>query len=454
MKESTWTSASLDELGSAIGQGILDPVELVESYLERIEQAEEKDKIFLQVFPEKSRLQAQAARRRAQSQSRLSLYDGIPLAWKDNIDIKGKPTSAGVPALASRIANRDAAVYEVAVRAGFVCLGKTNMTELAFSGLGINPSYGTPRNPFDHMVARVPGGSSSGSAVAVARSLCPAAIGTDSGGSVRIPAAWNGLVGLKTTAGAISTEGIVPLSQTLDTIGFLTHTVKNAGSLYHVFTQTQPPYAARPKPHNLHLLVASDLVWDNSHPEVASILEQSLQRMSKAGARVGRESIPEFQAAVELVTRHGNIVHYEGFKNWGKYLNAHPDIISPDILSIFNAGAAIAESEIDLVRSGLQDLQERYVKRVEAYSAVLMPTVVHIPPVIAELEADSALYAKENALALRNTRLANLLGLCALSLPVGFAAGGWPVGIMLVGLPHSEEILLQTAAALETLLRS
>ena len=235
MTHKSWHRLSLTELGHSIEDGSLDPCDLVEYFLSRIEADQGKDTIFIQLFSEEARRGAEAARSRARNNARLSLFDGIPLAWKDNFDIAGKPTSSGIPALATKTAGKDSTAYRFASKAGLICLGKTNMTELAFSGIGINPSYGTPRNPFDDTVARVPGGSSCGSAVAVAKGLCAAALGTDTGGSIRIPAAWNNLVGFKPTVGQISTEGVVPLCQTIDTVGLLTRTVADAAVLLDVF---------------------------------------------------------------------------------------------------------------------------------------------------------------------------------------------------------------------------
>ncbi len=451
MKNQPWQDLSLNSIDIGIQEGTIDPCELTEFYLSRINTDREKDKIFIKVFENEARAQAEAARKRAKSKTRLSPCDGIPLAWKDNVDIAGKPTSAGIPALAIKPAQRDAAVYKIASQAGFICVGKTNMTELAFSGIGINPSYGTPRNPFDSTIARVPGGSSSGSAVAVAKGLCAAAVGTDTGGSIRIPAVWNNLVGLKTTAGLISTAGVVPLSPTLDTVGFLTRTVEDAALLHSIFTQTEQQDLAFLRSRDAHLLVCANLVWEDIDTKVQEAVEKALEKITESGARLTRDTIPEISETISLVNTKGNIVHYEGYKNWGAFLNQRPEIISPDILAIFNMGARISQQDIAQAYTGLKELQEQYIKRTQGYSAVLMPTVVHIPPVIADLHADSDLYAVENALALRNTRLVNLLGLCAVSIPVGFTSDDFPVGLMLVGAPRSEIELLQVAAVLEKL---
>ncbi len=277
MIEQNWKNSTLEDVGFGINNGSIDARELVEYFLTKIDHEVEKNNIFIEVFREQAKKEAEAAYERANTNTRLSLYDGIPLVWKDNFDIKGKPTSAGLKILLDRVATRDAVAYRTAADAGFICLGKTNMTELAFSGLGLNPTFGTPRNPFDLLKARVPGGSSSGSSVAVAKGLCCAAIGTDTGGSIRTPAAWNNLVGLKTTAGLISTEGVIPLSQTLDTVGFMTRCVEDAAILYHVIAQTDKVDLSGAGCKGINLLVCTNTVWDEIDPDVSAVLNSSIE---------------------------------------------------------------------------------------------------------------------------------------------------------------------------------
>ncbi len=451
MIEQVWESYTLENIGCGINNGSIDPRELVEYFLTKIDQEIEKDKIFIEVFRAQAKKEAEAAYTRANANTRLSLYDGIPLVWKDNFDIKGKPTSAGLKILLERVAKRDAVAYRASADAGFICLGKTNMTELAFSGLGINPTFGTPRNPFDLQNTRVPGGSSSGSAVAVAKGLCYAGIGTDTGGSIRTPAAWNNLVGLKTTAGLISSEGVIPLSQTLDTVGFITRCVEDAAILYHLFAQTDKVDLSGAGCKEINLLVCTNTVWDEIDPEISAVLYSAVEDIVTRGAIVKRSSIPEFEKALELINTKGNIVNYEGSKNWSEFLEANPGSISQDILDRFHVGAKIKESDIKEVYQGLKDLKKQYLKRTNNYTAVIMPTVARVPPIISELEQDSKKYALENLMSLRNTRLANLFGLCAISLPVGFTSSGLPVGLMLVAAPFSEVALLRLASALEKL---
>lgn len=447
-----WENLTLNEIGLGISKGKFDPCDIVSYFLDKIDKDPDKDKIFLRILSSRARKEAEASRERARKNKRLSPYDGIPLAWKDNIDIQGLPTSAGLPILAKKNAQNDADAFRIASEAGLICLGKTNMTELAFSGLGINPSYGTPENSFGSSEAHVPGGSSAGSAVAVAKGLCSAAIGTDTGGSVRTPAAWNGLVGLKTTAGLISTKGVVPLSQTLDTVGFLTRTVEDSASLYEVFTKTNDINLTNISCNESNLLVCSNLVWDEINSEVNSVIRNSIEKISKAGANVEWGDIVEFETVLDLLKNYGHIVNYEGNKNWGEFLDANPGSISADILDRFHIGAKIKEESINYVYKSLQEVKEQYKKRINKYNAVIMPTVSSLPPIISELESDKELYARENLLSLRNTRLVNLLGLCAITIPAGITESGFPVGMMLIAFPFSEVNLLELAAAIELVL--
>ncbi|MEM7239387.1 MAG: amidase family protein, partial [Pseudomonadota bacterium] len=220
----TWQTASAADLGRAIGDGTLDPRDLTERFIEAISSHTDSAMIYARTTPERARIEADAAHARQKSASRVGPLDGVPISWKDSFDSAGVATEGGSRLLAGRVPEADCPALMHATQAGLVCLGKTHLSELAFSGLGLNPMMATPPNTFDRR--RVPGGSSSGAAVSTTAGLAAAGIGSDTGGSVRIPAAWNGLVGLKTTIGAISCEGVIPLSVSFDTPGPLTRTVE------------------------------------------------------------------------------------------------------------------------------------------------------------------------------------------------------------------------------------
>ncbi|MDA0262141.1 MAG: amidase family protein, partial [Proteobacteria bacterium] len=231
-----WHEMTALALGAAIESGAIDPVALCDHFLDRIETQDGDHTVYIQATGTRARAEAAAASARAKSSLRRSPLDGVPISWKDLYDSAGTATTGGSPLLKDRVPQADAAVLARATRAGLVCLGKTTMTELAYSGLGINPSMGTPINPYDSQTARAPGGSSSGAAVSVARGLAAAGIGSDTGGSVRIPAAWQSLVGLKTTPGAIPLAGVLPLWPGVDTVGPLTRDIADAAALFAVLS--------------------------------------------------------------------------------------------------------------------------------------------------------------------------------------------------------------------------
>ena len=224
-----WLKMTAADLGRGIGRGEIDPVALTQTYLDAIEAHPERDRIYARVTSDRALAEATAAARRAKSGHRLSVLDGVPISWKDLFDTQGIVTEAGSNLLAGRVPDADAQVLKNASAAGLVCLGKTHMSELAFSGLGHNPSTATP--PCVNDPDAVPGGSSSGAGASVAFDLAAAGIGSDTGGSVRIPSAWNDLVGLKTTSGRLSLEGVVTLALTFDTVGPLCRSVEDAALL-------------------------------------------------------------------------------------------------------------------------------------------------------------------------------------------------------------------------------
>jgi aspartyl-tRNA(Asn)/glutamyl-tRNA(Gln) amidotransferase subunit A len=217
-------------IGRAIGEGRADPVEVAGFFLEAIAAHPHATRIYARLTPERARAEAGAARERARAGTRRGPLDGVPLSWKDLFDSAGTATEAGTPFLKGRVPERDAGVLERATQGGTVCLGKTQMTEFAFSGLGLNPRTATPPNRHDPSL--LPGGSSSGAAASVALGLAPAAVGSDTGGSIRLPAAWNDLVGFKPAWGALPLDGVVPLCPSFDTAGPIAQDVEDAGLVW------------------------------------------------------------------------------------------------------------------------------------------------------------------------------------------------------------------------------
>ena len=450
-----WHRMSALALGAGIESGAIDPRALTEFFLERIEEADGDRTIYLRLTPARARAEAEAAHRRAQTGLRQSPLDGVPISWKDLYDSAGDVTSHGTLALAERISPRDAAVMARATRAGMVCLGKTNQTEFAFSILGLNPKMGTPPNPFDEAVPRLPGGSSSGAAVSVSRGLAAAAIGSDTGGSVRVPAAWNGLVGLKTSFGLLPLDGVLGLSTSMDTVGPLTHDVADAAALFailggHFGAGNRPaPDLAGSDLSRARFALPTTLVWDSLDAGVEAPARRAVERLRAAGCAIDEMPVPELDAVEDLVSRFGAYHAAECHAMWHDVIEARPDLIYTPIQERIRAGAQMSATDAARAKQGLAAVAPNLHARIRRSGVFLMPTAASSAPPIAELEADAEVYRAANVAALRNTRLANYLDCCALTLPCGQDQNGVPVGLMLMAPPGEEERLLRLGSAIE-----
>jgi aspartyl-tRNA(Asn)/glutamyl-tRNA(Gln) amidotransferase subunit A len=441
MNDWLWMSAA--DLGRAIGSGAIDPRALAEAHLDAIADAPDAARIFTRPTPARARAEAAAAADRAARGLRRGPLDGVPIALKDLFDTAGIETEAGSALLRGRIPARDARCVSALAAAGMVVIGKTHMSELAFSGLGVNPMTATPPNVFDRDAA--PGGSSSGSAAAVAFGLAPMALGSDTGGSVRIPAAWNGLVGLKTTAGLIPLDGVVPLSPTLDTVGPLCRTVEDAALALAALTGGRAPDLGGASLRGAAFLIPQTTVLDDADPAILAGFNAAAEALAAAGARIDRAPVPEFAEALNVAGTLGAIVNTEGYAVWRDMIEADPDAMYPLIRERFRSGANFRADQIDAARLAFARLARGYLARTAAYDAVICPTVPSAPPPVARLLADEGWYIAQNLLALRNTRLGNLFGLCGLTIPTGVAA----CGLLLNGRPYDEARLLRIGRAAE-----
>lgn len=443
------------ELGRAFEAGKADPREVTEECLERAGLMDPDRRVYVRLLERRARAEAEAASDRAKRGLRRHALDGVPLSWKDLFDVAGEATAAGSLALKSRVPEYDAEVLARATRLGSVALGKTAMTELAFSGLGINPKFGTPANPHDEKIERVPGGSSAGAGVSVAAGLAPAAIGTDTGGSVRIPAAWNGLVGLKTSAGRLPLKGTVPLSPTFDTVGPLAKDVEDANALLALLEgRAARPLHAADLTRATFWLPPGGVVWESVEPPIRSALDNAVRRLVRAGARIVEHPLPELDEVHALAwdPKASRLVA-EAYAQWGDMLAANESLIYRPVFERVMAGEKLMAG--DLVRADLKrrDIAARYLAATAGVDAVILPTVAIAPPPIAELEGGGEPYGRANRLALRNTTIGNQLGLAALSLPCGQDDNGLPIGLMLQAAPGTEEKLLSLGLALERLLK-
>ncbi|MDB6452545.1 amidase [Falsirhodobacter sp. 20TX0035] len=439
-----WLGRSAADLGRGIHEGRINAVELVEAFLDTAAAHPDGDRIYARLTPERARDEALAAATRAKDGRRRGPLDGVPVSWKDLFDTAGIATEAGSALLAGRVPDRDACVLSTATAGGLICLGKTHMSELAFSGLGLNPVTATAPNVNDPDA--VAGGSSSGAAASVAFGLAAAAIGSDTGGSVRTPAAWNDLVGLKTTHGRLSNKGVVPLCDTLDTVGPLARTTEDCTLLLAALEGRRPGDMTGMTLSGVRLAVLDTMGMEDLEDAPARAFDTACQRLAEAGAHVTRLS---FEPIREAMGFSGALFTAEGYAIWRDRIEAAPERMFPPILERFRAGRDVAAADyIDHVRR-LKRIQAEWRAVTAPFDAVILPTSAILPPHAARLMEDAAYYARMNLLALRNTRIGNLLGLCALSLPTDTPS----CGIMLMCPPMQEERLLRLGMAAERAVR-
>jgi aspartyl-tRNA(Asn)/glutamyl-tRNA(Gln) amidotransferase subunit A len=438
-----WLKQTAGDLGRGIAAGEIDPAALCETYLAAIEAHPLRDRIYSVVTGDRARAEAAASSARARAGQRLGPLDGVPVSWKDLFDSAGVATEAGSALLKGRVPARDAEVLRNATAAGLVCLGKTHMSELAFSGLGLNPVTATP--PCVNDAEAVPGGSSSGAAASVAFDLAACGIGSDTGGSVRIPAAWNDLVGLKTTAGRVSVQGVVPLCAKFDTVGPLAHSVEDAALMLAALEGRRAVDLRGASIRGLRFAALQTVVFDDIRPEPASAHATALARLREAGAVVEEIEAEEVAQAMPLSPA---LFTGEAYGIWRDAIEAAPEKMFAPILERFRGGREIGAADYVAAWRRLDDLRAAWRRRVAGYDAVLMPTAPNLPPDATRLMNDPAYYVTENLLTLRNTRVGNLMGLCAVTLPTGSPS----CGLMLCGLPMQEERLLRVAAAVEAAL--
>lgn len=438
-----WLQMTAADLGRGIGAGEIDPVALTQTYLDAIQAHEAKDRIFARLTPDRALAEAKACATRASSGQRLSQLDGVPISWKDLFDTAGIGTEAGSKLLQGRVPDHDAQVLKNASAAGLVCLGKTHMSELAFSGLGYNPSTNTP--PCVNDPGAVPGGSSSGAAASVAFGLSAVGIGSDTGGSVRIPSAWNDLVGLKTTSGRLSLEGVVPLALKFDTVGPLCRSVEDA-NLITAAMEGRTPFDLRGATlANKRFAVLETVALQDVRDAPLTAFESAVDKLKNAGAQIENIEIPEVETALAQSTC---LYTSEAYGLWRDVIEANPEAMYDEILERFRLGKNQSGPDYVAAWAALDAARLAYGRATAQFDAVLLPTAPILPPNLERLNTDHDYYITENLLALRNTRIGNLMGLCALSLPTGTPS----CGIMLMAPPNCEGALLRVGAAAESAL--
>jgi aspartyl-tRNA(Asn)/glutamyl-tRNA(Gln) amidotransferase subunit A len=448
MKNTRTLAALADDLAG----GRTSARRLVDDCLAKIaDTSGEGARAFIHVDAEAAIEAAEAMDRLREVKAAPSPFAGIPISIKDLFDIRGQVTRAGSRALEdSAPAEADAPVVARLRRAGFVVIGRTNMTEFAYSGIGINPHYGTPKGAWQRSVGHVPGGSSSGAAVSVVDGMAHGALGTDTGGSCRIPAAYNGIVGFKPTQRRVPLDGGVPLSFTLDSFGPLARTAQCCAILDAVLAdETFVPLQPRPI-KGMRLAVPTTVVLDELDVAVAQTFDRALETLSRQGALIERIEVPEF-LDVGVMNTKGGFAAAESYA-WHRYLIVSKgDVYDPRVSTRIVRGEAISAADyIDLL-GARKSLIARATVRLAPYDALIMPTTANTPPRITDLADDKA-FTKANLLSLRNCTLINMIDGCAISLPC-HREGEVPVGLMLAASSGSDRRIFELAAAMEGVIR-
>lgn len=450
---------TLAELQRALEQGETTSVALTQAALARIDDPTgEGARAFTRVYHDQALAAAQASDTLRAAGWARSPVEGLPISVKDLFDIAGEPTRAGSVVLnAAPPAQNHAVIVQRLLQAGAVIVGKTNMTEFAFSGLGLNPHYGTPSSPWDRTNRRIPGGSSSGAGVSVADQMAAAAIGTDTGGSVRIPSAICGLTGFKPTASRVNTTGALPLSFSLDSIGPLAASVQCCATLDAILSGAPAPSGgitplSAPPAASLRLAVPDALVLDGADDTVRNTFERTLDTLRSQGAIVTFINIPEFTELAHI-NRKGGLVCAEAWAWHRSLLADHATEYDPRVVSRILRGRDIDCADyIELLNTRARWIAS-IEQRLRGFDALLMPTIPVVPPRIADLEASDDAYYAANGLILRNTTLINFLNGCAVSLPC-HAPGSAPVGLMVAGPAGDDRTILETSQAIEQVLRA
>ena len=443
---------TLAALAAELADGRTSARKLVEECLAKIaDPAGEGQRAFIHVDKDAALAAADAMDRLRKANAAPSPFAGIPVSIKDLFDIKGQVTRAGSRALDdSAPAEADAPVVARLRRAGLVVIGRTNMTEFAYSGIGINPHYGTPKSVWNRSVGHVPGGSSSGGGVSIADGMAYGALGTDTGGSCRIPAAFNGIVGYKPTQRRVPLDGGVPLSTSLDSFGPLANSTACCAILDAVLAD-EPVAPLQPRPiKGLRLAVPTTIALDDLDEAVARTFERTLQTLSKAGALIEHIEVPEFND-VGMMNSKGGFAAAESYA-WHRYLiTSKGDVYDPRVAIRIMRGEAISAADyIDLLNAR-RSLIARIAVRLAPYDALVLPTTANAPPRIADLRDDKE-FTVQNLRALRNCTLINVIDGCAISLP-SHREGEVPVGLMVAATGGDDRRIFEMAAAMERVIR-
>ena len=444
--------ATVAELSAAFTRRALSPVEVVDALVARIDRLDPRLHAFIDVYPAEARLAAEAADRAIRSGHAVGPLHGVPIALKDLVDLEGRVTTGGSKVWAKRVSAVTATLARRLIGAGMIVLGKTHTVEFAMGGWGTNTHMGTPWNPWDAKVHRTPGGSSSGSGVAVAAGLAPAAIGTDTGGSVRLPASWCGIVGLKVSVGRISTFGVLPLSTTLDTPGPMTRSVEDAALLYRVLNGPDPHDASTavwtaddPLPSlrrgvgGLRLAVLPDAERAGVDREVLSAYDASIETLRGRGATIVTAALPHRFSDYAAAT--GRIIGSEGYRFVGHLVDDASLPTDPHVRPRIQLGRGVSARDYLLALSQQKEHQHQFAVATTDIDALLTPTTQTAAIPIDQVD--------QTGTPAHFTRAGNYLGLCGVAVPNGFTSSGLPTSLQVLCHTGREALALRIAWAYE-----
>jgi aspartyl-tRNA(Asn)/glutamyl-tRNA(Gln) amidotransferase subunit A len=440
----------------------VSPVELASHTLDRIAARDEWFHAFVTITRERAlREAARAEREIADGEWRGPLH-GIPYAVKDLFDVAGEATGAGTHLLAGAVADADATVVRRLGDAGMVLVGKTHTVQFAYGGVGINHDTGTPRNPWGADVHHVPGGSSSGSAVAVAAGLVPVALGTDTSGSVRVPASLCGDTGLKTTVGRVSRAGVYPLSRTLDSVGPLAGTIADCALVYAALrgADAGDPATAGQTPDDvsadldvgvsgMRLAFVETMFFDDVDPEVVSAVRAAGEVLDGLGAEVTSIEAPEIDGVMggDTAPHRARTVGAEGYAVNRRFLEESFDELDPVVAHRMLAGSDVLAVDYLEAFEAWRRIEAAFAARTAGIDAFLVPATMLPARTVAEVDASPATYARFNRDYLRNTSIGNRLGWCGVSVPCGFTTDGLPIGLMIHAPAMHEHVVLRAGHA-------
>jgi aspartyl-tRNA(Asn)/glutamyl-tRNA(Gln) amidotransferase subunit A len=448
------TEPTIAALGAALRSGTTSSETLLLDALRRVaEPSGEGASTFISVYERRALDDARAADQRRMRGEALSALDGIPISIKDLFDVAGDTTLAGSKVLrGAAVADADAVAVARLRRAGAVIVGRTNMTEFAFSGLGINPHYGTPLNPFERGLGRIPGGSSSGAAVSVSDGMCAAGMGSDTGGSVRIPAAFCGLTGFKPTASRIARTGALPLSTTLDSVGVIARSVRCCAAVDAALADGPPLVRDETSTRLPRLCVARNYVLEAMDPLVEDAFARALWTLAAAGATIVERNLPQLDE-LSGINGGGGFAAAEAYEWHESLLNQHGGDYDPRVSVRIRRGQRQTAADYLRLLRARGDWIARMEHALSDVDAWLMPTVPIVAPALAPLIASDDLYAQINQLVLRNPSVINMLDGCAVSLPCQ-EQGTLPVGLSVAGCSGRDADVLAIAAWVEAKLKN